>query len=414
MEPHPQRSNIFVARQPIFNRNQKVFGYELLFRSSLANYFDPAQDGEEATSRVITDSFLLLGIPRLTESKKAFINFTGDMLIKEVPALFPKEITMVEVLENIQVTPGVVEACRVLVKKGYRLALDDFQYDPQWDPLLDLAPIVKFDFRKTGLAELQAEVANLSRFKVKLLAEKVETLEEFNAAQELGFDYFQGYFFRRPNIIEGRDIPGSKLTHLQVLRELQGENYDFQKVAALISRDVSLSYKLLKYVNSAYFGRPQEIQSVQSAIALLGELSLRKWLSLMMLSYMAEDKPSELLRLSIQRAAFCEMLALRLPAAKKQAQHFFTAGMFSLLDALLDQPMETVLRELALAGDMRDALLGKGVSLLAKILYLVKLYEQGQWQKAIQLAQHAGLEAVDLPNHFLKAIDAVKPYDIGD
>lgn len=412
MEIKPQTSNIFIARQPIFTRSQKVFGYELLFRSSLANYFDPLQDGERATSRVITDTFLLFGIPRLTDSKKAFINFTGDMLVKEVAALFPKEITMVEILENIQVTPQVVDACQELVRKGYQLALDDFQYSPAWDPLLKLAHIVKFDFRKTGPAELKSEIEAISKFKVKLLAEKVETLEEFQSAQELGFDYFQGYFFRKPKIIEGRDIPGSKLTHLQVLRELQQENYDFSKVSELISRDVSLSFKLLKYVNSAYFSRPQAIQSVQSAIALLGELNLRKWLSLMMLSYLAEDKPSELLRLSIQRAAFCEMLARRLPAARKQAHLFFTAGMFSLLDALLDQPMDTVLHELSLAGDLRAALLGEGVSLVAKILYLVKLYEHGSWQKAIQLARHLGLESVDLPNHYLKAIEAVRPYDI--
>lgn len=398
--------NIFVARQPIFKRNKEVFAYELLFRSGLANYFDPLQDGEEATSKVITNSFLLIGIPTIIEEKKAFINFSEEMLLKGYPSLFSKEITVVEVLETVGATPEVVAACGKLVEAGYVLALDDFLYEDRFVPLIKLARIIKFDIRQMSRAELERQVKIVSRYNVKLLAEKIETFEEFEAAKKLGFDLFQGYFFSRPHIIEGRDIPGSKLHYLQVLKIIQDEDCDFAELAKVVSRDVSLAYKLLKYVNSAYFARRQKLDSIEMVVAMLGQLTLRKWLSLMMLSYLAADKPSELLRLAAFRGSFCELIASQLLDRRSEAGMFHTAGMFSLLPAMLDKDMAKILPELALPEKLQEALLsGVAATPLARTLALVMAYERGDWEKTISLAKKLDITLDSLPLLYEQAIE---------
>ncbi|MHB1380314.1 MAG: EAL and HDOD domain-containing protein [Desulfurivibrionaceae bacterium] len=397
--------NIFVARQPIFKRNKEVFAYELLFRSGLTNYFDPLQDGEEATSKVITNSFLLIGIPAITEGKKAFINFSEDMLLKGYPSLFPKEIAVVEVLETVGATPEVVQACEALVGEGYVLALDDFLYEDRFLPLIKLAKIIKFDIRQMSLAELEHQAKIVSRYNVKLLAEKIETNEEFEATKKLGFELFQGYFFSRPHIMEGRDIPGSKLHYLQVLKVIQDEDYDFAELAKYVSRDVSLAYKLLKYANSAYFARRQKVESIEMAVAMLGQLTLRKWLSLMMLSYLADDKPSELLRLAAFRGSFCELITDQLLGRRKEAGMFHTVGMFSLLPAMLDKAMADILPELALPENIQEALLVEVATPLSRTLRLVMAYERGDWEKTARLAGKLKINLDSLPLLYEQAIE---------
>ena len=403
---NPSEPNIFVARQPIFKRNKEVFAYELLFRSGLTNYFDPLQDGEEATSKVITNSFLLIGIASITEGKKAFINFSEEMLLKGYPSLFSKEITVVEVLETVGATPEVVAACGKLVEAGYVLALDDFLYEDRFVPLIKLARIIKFDIRQMSFTELERQAKVVSRYNVKLLAEKIETFEEFEAAKKLGFDLFQGYFFSRPHIMEGRDIPGSKLHYLQVLKIIQDEDYDFAELAKFVSRDVSLAYKLLKYVNSAYFARRQKLDSIEMVVAMLGQLTLRKWLSLMMLSYLAADKPSELLRLAAFRGSFCELIAGQLLDRRSEAGMFHTVGMFSLLPAMLDKDMAEILPELALPGNLQEALLSEvAATPLARTLALVMAYERGDWEKTISLAKKLDITLDSLPLLYEQAIE---------
>ncbi len=397
--------NIFVARQPIFKRNKEVFAYELLFRSGLTNYFDPLQDGEEATSKVITNSFLLIGIANITEGKKAFINFSEEMLLQGYPALFPKEIAVVEVLETVGATPEVVEACEKLVGAGYVLALDDFLYEDRFLPLIKLARIIKFDIRQMSRAELERQVKIVSRYNVKLLAEKIETFEEYEAVKKLGFDLFQGYFFSRPHIMEGRDIPGSKLHYLQVLKVIQDEDYDFAELAKYVSRDVSLAYKLLKYANSAYFARRQKLHTIEMAVAMLGQLTLRKWLSLMMLSYLADDKPSELLRLAAFRGSFCELVADQLLDRRKEAGMFHTVGMFSLLPAMLDKAMADILPDLALSEAIQEALLVEVATPLSRTLRLVMAYERGDWEKTATLGKKLKLNLDSLPLLYEQAIE---------
>jgi len=400
--------NIFVARQPIFKRNKEVFAYELLFRAGLHNYFDPGQDEEEATSKVITNSFLLIGLPTMTEGKKAFVNFSEYMLLNGYPELFPKDHVVVEVLETVRATPEVVDSCGRLVDAGYILALDDFLYDDHLLPLIELAGIIKFDIRQMSWAELERQVEVVGRHKVKLLAEKIETNEEFEAARKMGFDLFQGYFFSRPHIIKGRDIPGSKYNYLQVLKVIQNDDFELTELARSVCRDVSLAYKLLKYANSAYFARKAKLESIEMAVAMLGQQNMRKWLSLMMLSYLADDKPSELLRLAAFRGNFCELIAERLLARGKESGMFYTVGMFSLLPAILDKEMAEILPEMPLAEEVVEALLLKRSTPLSCTLVMVMTYERGEWEKSGKLAERLGLDFNALPQLYAKSIEIAR------
>jgi len=358
------------------------------------------------------DTFSLIGISKITAGRKAFINFTGDMLVKEYPALFPARITVAEVLENVEVTQEVIDACRNLVAKGYILALDDFVFTEEFLPLVEIAHIIKFDVQAMTMDQLSYNLQQVAPYSVKLLAEKVETIEEYDVLKAMGFTFFQGYFFSKPKIVQGRDIPGSKLQYLKIIRVLQDENYNFKKITEFIAHDVSLSYKLLRYVNSAAMRRRVEVTSMQSAVALVGELTLRKWLSLMMLSYMADDKPQELLRLTLLRARFCEQIGEKMGKGRDFTLTCYTVGMFSLLDVLLDQPMENVLQKLSLAQDINATLIGEEATQYSVILKLVKAYERGDWQEVIRLA--SGLKNVydHLPIFYENALDDVRSFYI--
>lgn len=406
-------ADIFVARQPIFKRNKEVFAYELLFRSSLANYFDPSQTGEQATSKVITNSFLLIGIPRLAGGRKVFINFTEDLLLKGYPALFPRDIIVVEVLEDVLATPEVAAACQALAERGYVLALDDFIYNDTLLPLIKLAKIIKFDIRLLSLSELERQVQIVLQHNpmLKLLAEKVETEEEFSQCKKLGFNLFQGYFFSKPNIVSGRDITGSKLHYLQVLRLIQDENCDFSELTEIINRDASLAYKLLKYVNSPYYARPQEINSVHETVVMLGENKLRQWLALMMLSYIADDKPAELLRQAIIRGTYCEVLATELQDRSADSHHCHTAGMFSLLPAMLDREMAAILQDIALAPELQDALLGRSNNRIGQVLDLVIAYEQADWTRVEQSAGELEIRLALLPAIFDRTLNQLEAFE---
>lgn len=401
---------IYVARQPIFKRNQKVFGYELLFRSGLENFFDGSVEGDVASSRVLTNSFLSIGMEKMTAGKKAFINFTEGMLLKEIPDLFPKATTVIEVLEDVRPTPELVAACQRMVNKGYVLALDDFVYKDEFIPLLEIAKIVKFDIRAMTREQLRRDVLRVKPYEVKLLAEKVETERDYQETLGMGFELFQGYFFCKPKIIQGRDIPGSKIQYLQILQELQTEEYDFAKIAELISHDVGLTYKLLKYINSAAMATRMKIESLQGAVALMGENNLRKWLNLTMLSYLADDKPEELLRLSVQRAVFCENVGTLLGQQGDFGQKCFMAGMLSLLDVLLDKPMTELVPELNLNPELQQCLLEKPQDPLSYTLLLSKAYERGAWDYSQRAARLLHIPHAKLPACFDGAVETVNQF----
>jgi EAL and modified HD-GYP domain-containing signal transduction protein len=391
----------YVARQPIFNRRKQIYGYELLFRNANAVY-DASVDGDEATSTVLGNSYFNIGMETLTSGKKSFINFTQNLLLKKVPLFLPKQETVVEILENVQPTPELVAACREMAEKGYMIALDDFVYIPELQPLIDIAQIIKFDFRLTPIDQIQAYLERIQRREgLHLLAEKVETPEEFKCAKELGFEYFQGYFFCKPEVIKGKEISGSQFGLLQIMAEVNKKDFKIADLERLIAPDVSLSYKLLKYINSAFFARAQSIASIQQALVYMGEAEIRRFVSLVAMSGLAKNKPDELVRAACIRGKFCELIGELNPQVVAPSE-LFTLGMFSLIDAIIDQPMEKIMAELPLEEKIKSALVQRKGELMG-YLGLVEFYEKGQWHLVSRVASALNLTESKLPEFYRQA-----------
>jgi EAL and modified HD-GYP domain-containing signal transduction protein len=373
----------FVARQPIFDRNQKIFGYELLFRSGLENVFNHP-DPEQATSKVMTDTFFLLGIPSLTGGKRAFINVTEEFLLEDYISLFPKDQIVIEILEDVSLNSKVIQACEKLKNEGYLIALDDFVYEGPSNPLLKFADFLKVDFLSTKENKRRELIERFTGRGINFLAEKVETPLSFKEARMLGYQYFQGYFFNKPDIIKGKDISGFKLHYLRLLQEIHQAELDFKELEEIIKKEVSLSYKLLRYINSAYFGLPNKISSILQALVLLGEKEIRKWCSLIALANMGIDKPDELVIEAITRARFCESIAQYIGLTNRK-DDLFLMGMFSLIDAILDRPLPDILRDIPIIEDIKDALIGNE-NHLSLILQTFYCYQKADWEK---LSNHA-------------------------
>ncbi len=383
--------DVFVARQPIFNRKRKVYAYELLFRSGMSNGF-PGLDGNTATSSLLSSSFFTVGIEKISGGKKSFINFTEDLLLQGTPTLFPHDKIMVEILETVNPTEEIIAVCKGLQDKGYSLALDDFVYAQRFEPLIELSKIIKVDFRLTPLDEIEKMVKYLSKYPCKLLAEKIETYEEFQKALGLGFRYFQGYFFAKPEVLKNKEIPSAKLTVLQLIANVNTADFDVAALEGMINQDVSISFKLLTYLNSAYFKRLQPLSSIRQAIAFLGEDGFRLFVSLIAASKLADNKPEELIRTSIVRARFLEQIG---NAVKMVSGELFMLGLFSLLDAMLDNPMEYLLSKLPLTDGVNDALIRR-TGRLFPFLRLAETYEAGNWPE-FESAQ----EEFDIPGEMI-------------
>ncbi len=405
-----KKKEIFVARQPIFDIDKNIFGYELLFRSGLENFFDESMDKDVASSKTLMDSLLVFGLDELTKGKKVFMNFTKKTLLSELAMAFPKDLLVVELLETIKPEPEVVEVCKKLKDKGYTIALDDFEYAPAYRPLIDLSSIIKVDFLATTGSERTAVIEKSGSKDTKFLAEKIENNEEFLEAVELGYSYFQGFFFCKPVIVSSKDVPSYKVNLLQVLKELSQPDMDIAKIENAISRDVSLTYKLLRFINSAAFGMPREVQSIKHALNLLGLVELKKWMSLIVLSQMGSDKPGELMINSIVRAKFSELIAAQ-TSLKNRTNDLFLMGLFSFMDTFLHRPMAEVLADLPLNEDIKDALLGKKNDLYL-VLQLVTKYEKGHWEEVSELTASLNLDSSKVLPNYLNAIKWANQYDL--
>ena len=393
--------DIYVARQPIFNQEKKIFGYELLFRDSMVNVFSGI-DGNIATSKVLSNSFLNIGIDRLIGKGVAFINFTKELLINQIPKLFQNNQLVIEVLENVEPDREVINACSELSKEGYTIALDDFFYRKGMVPLIAVSDIIKFDFRTMPADKMARLAEKLKKYGKKLLAEKVETDEEFDAALKMGFEYFQGYFFSKSEIIGGKDISPAQINMLEIMSEVNQRHFKFSKVEEIITRDVSISYKLMRYINSAYYRRMSEISSIKQAIVLLGEKGIRSFLSLIAMTNLSQDKPDELIRSSVIRAKFGELMANCI-AARPDSSELFTLGLFSSIDALLDDTMENIMAKLPLAEAIKIALIS-GEGNLKPYLDIVKCYERGDWESFLKIKEEIQIRDEKLPDCFLEAL----------
>lgn len=394
----------YIARQPIFDRELNVVAYELLFRSGEENVF-LSDDPTAASSSVLADSFFEVGLPKLTNNKLAFINFTRDLLLRNFAELFPCDSIVIEILEDIEPDEQVIRACHELRQAGYFIALDDFQYEARYDPLIDIANIIKVDFSLSDRSEQAWMASTFKPLGLKMLAEKVETREEFDQALAMGYDYFQGYFFSKPVIIASERLPDNKITSLQLLKEVTRPVPDLDTVETIIKTDVSLTYRLLRYINSAFFGVRHEVHSIRQALTLLGDVNIRKWSTLVGMACLSSDKPHELIRTSLIRGKLCEEVSQSI-GCKDRDQDLFLLGMFSLLDAMSGQSMDLLLKDIPLPEDIKDILLGgRKVSKIGKVLDLVHAYEEAHWQRVTGLAGELGIDADRLPGWYLEAVE---------
>ena len=393
---------VYTARQAILNHKKNVVAYELLFRDGAENFF-PNIDPHEATAKLIMRTHLNDGLMPITNGKPALINFCQESLLKKLPLLLPKNQVMIEILETVEPTDEVYNVCRQLYHQGYHLALDDFIYKPQWARFFNLVKMVKFDLLQTPLSTVAPLVEALKKRKnIKLLAEKVETQEEFDQAKEMGFSFFQGYFFCKPEMREKRDVDGNRLMLLQLYQEAMKKPLNVGALSQYFERDVGLSYKLLRFINSGVIPISQEIYSIKQALVYLGDEKTRKFIMLLTTAMLAEKKPKELVRMAIIRAKFCEMSAkIAFPALAEPA---FLLGLFSLLDAILDQPMEHILNTLSLSEDIEAALSERSKTPLGVLIKMVRLFESGQWYHTENEAKKINLNYKQISEHYKESV----------
>jgi len=391
---------IFVARQPIFNKRKQVLGYELLYRKDARNSYSHL-NGDQATLEVIINSFSVIGMDVLTGGKKAFINFTYNLLIKEISAILPPRLVAVEILEDVEPDHDLVEACKKLKQMGYLLVLDDYEVSNEKNSLVDLADIIKVDLLSTSASDRKF-LAQEFQGKIKLLAEKVETEFEFEQAVRDGYDYFQGYFFKRPEIMVGHDLPTFKQNYLRIIQDVNRPEADFHRLETIIKQDLSLSYRLLKLINSAAFGLHTNVFSIKYALVLLGVREFKKWVSLIAMRGIGEGKPDELVMTSLVRAKFAESLA-PLMDLRTDSSDLFLMGMFSLIDALLDRPLAEILDELPISAVIKDALLGKE-SRYKKVYNILLAYEAGKWDEAFFYAPGSEMAEQEVAARYLESL----------
>lgn len=369
-------SEVFVGRQPIYDRKLGVYGYELLFRSGEVNNAAGAVSADGATSQTIVNTFIEIGLEKIVGSRYAFINLTESFFLEEnkLP-ISPKQVIL-EVLEDIPVTDKLIEAVKRLHKQGFIIALDDYIYNPAHKPLIEMAEIIKIDLMAMSREELIKHVKILKPFNKKLLAEKIETLDEFDLCMDLGFDYFQGYFLSKPRIIKSATLPQNKLAIMNILSLLQDGDSDIDDIDEAISSDVAMSYKILKLMNSAFFNFSNKIESIKQALLLLGRKKLNSWASMTAMSKL-DDQPSEMIRIAMTRAKMCELLAEQ--AGLKPVENFFTTGLFSALDILMQNSLDSLLKPLPISDDLREAVVNKE-GVMGEALTCTLAYEKSDWE----------------------------------
>jgi c-di-GMP-related signal transduction protein len=397
----------YVARQPIFDREKRVFGYELLFRNGVENAFTGGD--LDMASRATLDRSVLVGIDMLCDGKRAFVNCTRDTLIKGLVTLLPPTSTVVEVLESVPPDPDVLAAVERLKEEGYLIALDDFVMDDPREPLAEMADIIKVDLRLTTVEQRLAMVNRYGPWKRRMLAEKVETQGEFNAAKEHGFVYFQGYFFRKPEMVSAHEMPANRINYLRMLQAVSSPDLDVHRLEQLIRGEAAICYRLLRYLNSAMFGFRNEIHSVKHALAILGEREMRRWVRLVAAVGAGQDSSSDLLLASLVRARFAELLASKVAHGDSD---LFLMGLLSLIDAMLEMPMEKVLEMIPLDKETKAVLLGQS-SVLRPVHQLMLAHESGEWEAAAQVANSMHLDGEEMAGLYLQAQQWAREVSIG-
>ncbi|MGB2604308.1 MAG: HDOD domain-containing protein [Candidatus Sulfotelmatobacter sp.] len=397
----------FVARQTILTSDESVFGYELLFRDGVEDFF--SNPDVDAASRSTLNTSMLIGLDVLCNGRRAFINCTRDILLKDYITLLPSVQVVIEVLETVPADDLVVAACRRMKEAGYLIALDDFAVNDPREALTDLADIIKVDLRATSAADAAAMVKKYGPWRCRMLAEKVETREEFVAAKKAGFLYFQGYFFRRPEILTAHEIPANQLNYLRMLTAVSQPELNVRVIENLVKSEAALCYRLLRYLNSAAFGFAAEIHSVRHALSILGEREVRRWIRLVATLGAGQGKSSDLVLSALVRARFCELLS---PKLQHGDSDLFLVGMLSLMDTILEIPMKKVVDDIPIDLESKSVLLGQP-GRLRPFYQLMLAQESGEWQAVSDLSQELHLSETDVADAHWQALQWAKEVSSG-
>ncbi|HLY75325.1 MAG TPA: HDOD domain-containing protein [Planctomycetota bacterium] len=393
-EPH-------LSRQAVFDRHLGIFGYEILLRAGDEDLLTgPAPD--QAGAKLIEKSINTVGLSVLTQGKKGFFNMTRRMLAEDLAMLLPPSQSVVEILHTLEPDDAVVARCKELKKRGYQVAVDAYTARRGMAPLLALADIVKIDFHATDEAEQVSCAMRYGKPGVKLLADKVGSHAELDRARKLGYTLYQGVFFCKPQDLARKEIPAFKLNYLRILQRVNRPEIEFNELDELIRQDLALSLKLLRYVNSAMFALPQRVDSIRQALAMVGIAVIRRWVSLLALAAMSEDKPQELIVTSLIRARFCEQIGHA--AGMKSADfELFMVGLLSAVDAILDRPMLEVLADLPLTAEVKSALTGQKDG-YGRVLGLALAYEKAEWDQMAGVMGNLSLDMMLLPTFYRESV----------
>ncbi|MFV0517873.1 MAG: EAL and HDOD domain-containing protein [Aminipila sp.] len=393
--------HFYIARQPIFDKLSDIIAYELLYRDSDSKTAH-ITDADIATLQVIMGSTLIASFDELVNNKRAFINFTKNLILNDTPEIFPYPYITVEILEDIIPDAKFIHKLKDLKDKGYTLALDDFTLDYKYKSIIDLVDILKVDFIQTT-PDNQLEIINTyKRPGLKFLAEKIETINDFNRAKAIGYDYFQGYYFSKPSILKYKDINSISASHCEMVRVLNEESPTFTDLAQVVETDVSLTYKLFKYANSPIFGGAEEITTVKNALVRLGLSNIKKWIYLVVLRALSTEQSDELVAISLQRAKMLEQIALKCNLYNR-SHECFLVGLFSMLDIFMGKPIETVLEEIPLAKATKEAIIYKEND-LGQLLKLSIAYEKGNWSEVERISNMLKINSQNLSDIYFTSI----------
>lgn len=386
--------NIIVGRQPILDKKENLFAYELLFRSAKSNEI---KDGEKATAEVIMNSLESIGLSNLTQNKPAFINFTAKMIKNKIFDLLASDSIYIEILETVEVDEEIIEICKELKRQGFKIVLDDFEFKESLIELVKIADIIKIDFlnsTKKDRKETLYLIKSKYNKEVKFLAEKIENYSHLKEAKQFNYDYYQGFYFTKPDIVSGKKVEPFKQSYVNILEELNKEYPDFRKIENYIKQDLSMSYSLLRLVNSAAYG--YDINSIRQGIVLLGVDKLKKWSLLYSFKSLNSNKPDILLITSLIRAYFAESLKKHLDID----EDLFILGMFSLINAYLDRDLQEVLPQISMKSKFKEALISKEGK-LGEVINIIEIYEKSNWHDL----NGYSLDTEAVFNDYLEAIE---------
>ncbi len=394
----------FIARQPILDRQKKAFAYEILCRPHVEGASE-LSDIDQEFAQVVTDIGTFLELKHLRQGRKAFVKTPPDLLLSGHLSRLSKELAIIKIVDLIEPTREIVAACEMFKRSGYSIAVQVLSDHKELEPLIELADFVNVDLLSTR-TDTQVQLPQRYAKGKHFISERVENEAAFRHAQEMGYEYYQGSFLNRPVNLGLKSIPSLKLHYLQLIQEVNKPDFDFNKLEGIIKQDLSLSFNLLRYINSALFGTAREIQSIRQALALLGEMAVRKWVSLVALTQMSQDKSEELLIQAAVRGKFCESIA---PAVRlgHRREELFLMGMFSLLDAILDRSINETLSEIPLAADIKDALTGV-TNELHEVYQYAMAYEDGDWHRVWTYGARLVTDEALLPKLYIDSVSWVE------